>query len=128
MASGDCEVCIGGEPEGYCEFIHIEDRKARKPHKCCECRKQILPGEKYEHARGKYEGDMWTADTCLICREIAEAFYCDGRRFGGELWDDMEYGFEAMTTGCLDRLTTAAAKAELVRRWNEWKFGRVSRG
>jgi len=121
----DCGVCIGGEPEGYCEFFHVEVRKARKPHKCCECGKQILPGEKYEHVRGKHDGEMRTADTCLICREIAEAFYCDGRMFGGELWDAMEYGFEAMTTGCFNRLTTAAAKAELQRRWNGWKFGRV---
>ena len=118
----DCGVCIGSEPDGYCEFIVQEDRKARKPHKCCECDKVIQIGEKYEHARGKFEGEMWTADTCLICREIAETFYCNGRMFGGELWEDMEYCFDQMTTGCLARLTTVAAKAELQRRWQEWKF------
>jgi len=36
----------------------------------------------------------------------------------------MEYCFESMTTGCLKQLTTAAAKAELMRRWNDWKFTR----
>ncbi len=39
-----------------------------------------------------------------------------------------EYAFQEMTTGCLDRLTSAAAKAELMRRWNEWKFKAVPRG
>jgi hypothetical protein len=124
--SGDCGVCIGGSIDEVCEFIHIQDRKARKPHKCCECGKEIVKGEKYEHARGKCEGEMWSSETCLVCREIAEAFYCDGRMFGGELWEEMEYAYEAMTTGCLDRLTTVAAKTELMRRWNEWKFGRAS--
>lgn len=120
----DCGVCIGAEPEGYCEFFVCETRKARKPHKCCECDKQIAIGERYEHARGKYEGDMWTSDTCFVCAEIAEAFYCNGRMFGGGLWDEMEYCFEAMTIGCFDRLKTAAAKQELQRRWSEWKFAR----
>lgn len=119
----DCGVCIGVEPDGTCDFIVQEIRKARKPHKCCECYKEIPIGERYEHARGKYEGEMWTAETCLVCAEIAEAFYCNGRMFGGELWQDMDECevFEGMTTGCLDRLTTAAAKAELMRRWQEWK-------
>ncbi len=119
----DCGICIGAEPEGSCEFFHVEVRRARKPHKCSECSKEILSGERYEHATGKFEGDMWVADTCLICAEIAEAFYCNGRIFGGELWDQMDYCFEGMTTGCLERLTTAAAKEELLRRWNQWKFG-----
>ena len=120
----DCGVCIGGTPDEICEFMVVEDRKARKLHKCCECDKEILPGEKYEHVRGKCYGEMFTCKTCLVCREIANAFYCEGRMFGGELWEDMEYGYEVMTIGCLNRLTTAAAKAELQRRWQEWKFER----
>ena len=120
----DCNCCIGLEPEGYCEFSHVETRRARKPHKCCECHKEIAIGERYEHARDKFDGEMWTAETCLICAEIADAFYCNGRLYGGGLWDEMESCFESMTTGCLKQLTTAAAKAELMRRWNDWKFSR----
>lgn len=120
----DCGVCLTGY-DGDSEFFRTEIRKARKPHICSECEKGIQPGEKYEHATGKSDGDLWAFDTCLVCAEIAETFYCEGRLFGGMLWEEMgEYAFEHMTTGCLDRLTTAAAKAELVRRWNEWKFGR----
>ncbi len=117
----DCGVCLSGY-DGESEFCHEEIRTARKLHVCSECNKRIEIGEKYEHASGKSEGDFWSEDTCLICAEIANAFYCDGRWFGGILWESMEDVFSQMTTGCLDRLETAAAKAELVRRWNEWKF------
>jgi len=120
----DCGVCLSGwDGDSYNEFCDQKIRKARKPHTCSECKKPISPGERYEHAVGKSDGDMWAFDTCLACAEIAEAFYCDGRLFGGMLWEEMrETVFPHMTTGCLDRLFTAAAKAELLRRWNEWKF------
>jgi hypothetical protein len=118
----DCGVCLSGY-DGDSEFCRTEVRKARKTHACCECNKEIAKGEKYEHATGKSDGDMWAFDTCLICAEIADTFYCDGRLFGGCLWEQMEeIAFPEMTTGCLERLTSAAAKAELVNRWNEWKF------
>lgn len=124
---GDCGVCLTGFDVdcGETEFMRTEIRKARKPHTCSECGKIIAPGEKYEHATGKTDGDLWAYDTCLICAEIAEAFYCHGRWFGGMLWEGMHEVFGEMTTGCLDRLTTANAKAELMRRWREWKFGRI---
>jgi hypothetical protein len=117
----DCGVCLSGF-DGYSEFCHTQIRKARKAHRCSECDKEILPGERYERATGKSEGELWDADTCLICAEIAKAFYCEGRWFGGMLWESMYEVFPEMTTGCLERLQTAAAKTELIRRWNEWKF------
>lgn len=119
----DCVVCLTGAEDCDTSFLRTKVSKARKVHRCCECSKLILKGELYERSSGKTDGDMWSFATCLICREIAEAFYCDGRWFGGLLWDQMEdVAFPAMTTGCLERLTTAAAKAELLRRWNAWKF------
>jgi hypothetical protein len=33
----------------------------------------------------------------------------------------MEDVFEELTTGCLDKLTTVAARAYLVERWQIWK-------
>jgi hypothetical protein len=38
------------------EFYIVEMRKARKPHKCLECRNIIAPGEVYENTRGKWSG------------------------------------------------------------------------
>lgn len=54
------------------EFCHNEVRKARKPHKCYECRVTIEPGERYEHTRGKWEGDISTFDTCALCLELRQ--------------------------------------------------------
>lgn len=120
----DCGVCLS-RYDGESDFVKSENRKAKKNYACSECGKVIPKGSLYEYASGKSEGQFWTFRTCLICAEIAEAFYCDGRLFGGMLWEEMnDYAFENMTTGCLDRLTTAAAKEELVRRWNDWKFSK----
>lgn len=54
------------------EFYHAQRRKARKPHKCDECRRAIQPGETYEHARGKWEGDVGTFDTCCRCLALRD--------------------------------------------------------
>lgn len=53
--------------DSYSEFVVTETRKAKKPHRCGECYSQISPGETYEHARGKCEGEMFTAKTCADC-------------------------------------------------------------
>ncbi len=125
----DCGVCLTGAEDCSTDFLTTKIRIARKVHHCCECAKLIQKGDKYERSSGKTDGDLWTFATCLICMEIASTFYCNGRWFGGLLWEEMqEYAFQEMTTGCLDRLTSAAAKAELMRRWNEWKFKAVPRG
>ena len=53
-------------------FYISEDRKARKQHKCYECRAVIEPGERYEHARGCWEGTISTFKTCVLCLEIRQ--------------------------------------------------------
>lgn len=53
-------------------FCQVETRKARKPHKCWECRAAIDPGEVYEHVRGKWDGDIWTFKTCALCLELRQ--------------------------------------------------------
>lgn len=121
----DCGVCIYNDDAVHVEFFRSETRRALKAHKCCECDKPIQYGERYEYASGKCEGDFWTAKTCLVCAEIAEAFSCEGRLYGGNLWDSLSELYRDMNISCLDRLTTAVAKAELLRRWNEWKFRQV---
>src|ERR1700679_2736602 len=115
----DCGVCLYSDCElsGSGDFCDISYRKARKPHKCCECGKVINPGEKYEHYWGKFDGDTAAIDTCIICAEIADAFYCDGRIFNGELWCRMHDVMGELTTSCFDKLQTPAAKEELRRRW-----------
>lgn len=120
----DCGVCLtlydDGETIGYqCRIV-----KASREWKCSECHGVIPKGSKYEIASGFRADDgnsFWQTKTCLICAEIAEAFYCSGR-WHGLLWDSMEKVWGELTTGCLTRLKTPEAKKELLRRWNEWKF------
>lgn len=63
--SYDC-ACNYDSPE----FYHREIRKARKQHQCEECSGYILPGERYEHVRGKWNGDVDTFKTCERCVDL----------------------------------------------------------
>ena len=61
----------------YCDyempsFFHEETRKARKYHTCCECRRTIQPGERYEHVWGVWEDTPDTHKTCQHCVGLRE--------------------------------------------------------
>ena len=60
---------------------------ARKEYTCCECGMIILPGDKYEHARGKWNGSFQTFKTCATCKSIRSAFFCNGWSYGRILED-----------------------------------------
>lgn len=120
----DCGVCLYSDCDGYMsayDFCEVRTPKARKEHRCCECGKTIRIGERYERYAGKYDGDFCSIVTCLICAEIADAFYCDSRLYGGGLWEGMHEIMGELKSSCFDKLQTPEAKAELQRRWMEWK-------
>ena len=121
-----CGVCLGGEIECGAEFYSSDTVTARKPHKCYECRQVIPVGARYFKESGKWDGMFESFSTCLMCAEIRTAFTCNDGNTAicyGELWYEIrEALFPNMTTGCLEKLTTAAAKEFLIQRWNEWKF------
>lgn len=121
----DCGVCIYSDCNSYCDpsgFQDVRIHKARKEHRCCECGEVIRIGQRYERYAGKHEGEFCSIDTCLPCAEIADAFYCDGRLYGGGLWESMSYVMSELTTSCFDKLTTPEAKEFLRQRWIKWKF------
>ena len=45
---------------------------ARKPHKCYECSRAILPGERYERAVGVWAGEFAVFKTCSLCLSLRE--------------------------------------------------------
>lgn len=53
-------------------FYHAAIRKARKEHQCKECWRTIKAGEKYEHVRGKWDGEVGTFDTCEHCLALKD--------------------------------------------------------
>lgn len=57
-----CE-CDVDPPRVY----HESTRTARKPHRCCECRSTITPGEQYEHVFGVWDGQAASQKTCAQC-------------------------------------------------------------
>ena len=121
---GPCGICIDGRDDGdTAEFIDEKDVKARKTHKCCECGDVISIGTTYERTVGKWRDgtkNINTFRTCLPCAEIRRALCCDGWTYT-MLWEEFENIAESLTTGCLEQLTTAAAKAKLLEKWREWK-------
>ena len=123
----DCGVCIGGyDCDGTAEFYETKHPKARKEHRCEDCREIIPVGAKYRRDAGKFDGDFFDIVTCLICDEIRSAFTCaEYDQVGpppGELWSDIaEMMFPNLTTACFDKLSSPEAKAFLQQRWMKWK-------
>ena len=120
---GPCaETCVyTGADESPAEFADRVERKARKAHRCVECHDTIQPGQTYEYVTGRWEGEFSSFKTCLVCVEIRETFCCEGWVYA-LLWADIaEQLFPTLTTGCLSKLTSAAAKEKLVSRWRRWR-------
>lgn len=115
-----CDVCIGTTDPFDNVYLH-KPVTARKPHRCCECKSEILPGQQYEREVCIEDG-ISVYKTCAACYEIRSVYSC-GKSFYLEcLWEDFEYAFEGfkMAGECWDSLT-APAKAKLLDKWREWK-------
>lgn len=61
----------------YCDYDppsvwSLAIHKARKAHKCCECRKPIAPGERYEYVWGIWDGSAGTYKTCERCLDLRQ--------------------------------------------------------
>jgi hypothetical protein len=72
----------------YPKIINQTKRKARKPHKCCECWTTIEKGEVYQCIEGLWD-DFHTYRMCLDCDELWNSaqsrlsyYYDDGIEFG----------------------------------------------
>ena len=84
------------DPGPVAEFYIKFTRKARKTHKCYECGMPIKIGEKYEHVRAKWEGQIATVKTCADCVEIRDALdemecFC---WLHGSLMEDVQTQFQ----------------------------------
>lgn len=97
---------------------------ARKEHRCTECRKPIVKGEKYELAKGCWDGSWSTFKTCLLCVEIRNRFACQEGWLFGEVWNQLEENFfPEMAAGgpCMEGLSPQA-KQKLIDMRMEWYF------
>jgi hypothetical protein len=71
-----------------------DDRKARKPHTCCECKGRIRPGETYHYHHGVWAGDPLAYKVCLDCDALREQ--CD---LGLSFDDCTPFGYLSETVG-----------------------------
>lgn len=66
---------------------------ARKAHDCDECGGEIVPGERYERAKGmNAPGEWWHARTCAACCRGPLAFVernCGTGRYHGGLFEHL---------------------------------------
>ena len=54
------------EPEFYNEAWH----KARKAHRCCECKETIVKDEQYHRFSGKWDNEVRSYKSCGRCYEV----------------------------------------------------------
>lgn len=54
------------------EEICTQMRTARKEHICDYCGKKIMPGERYEHYTGKYDGQLYVWKAHELCTFVAQ--------------------------------------------------------
>lgn len=78
-----CVCDLGDETILY----RTERRRSVRRRKCCECARDIIAGDTYEHARGMSCGVWWREDTCLACADLGEWVMRNcGCRSHGDLW------------------------------------------
>lgn len=107
------------------EFFTEKFVKARKEHKCCECRTAIPKGAMYQRESGKWDGVMSSYSTCAICLEIRKAFVC-GTYVFEQLWEEIGEGMFPIWNkkgawDCLAKLTTDEARAFINARYKQWR-------
>ncbi len=74
-------------------FFHHAVVKARKPHKCYECRGAIQPEEKYHKFAGVWNGDFQTFQRCGDCHTLAvEIENQRDSEFGAHEDNNVEFG------------------------------------
>lgn len=112
----DCGVCLSDNDYDGPTLYNDRFVRARIPHKCCECRRTIIPGFQYQKVTGKWEGYFNEHHTCMDCWNIREAFRCGGGFIFGQLWETLADYRNDINTGCLEKIKTPSAKGYYLER------------
>jgi len=108
------------------ELYTVTKPRARKPHKCGECGREIKLSEKYENVVGLWGGRFNIHKTCSVCLDIRSVFFCEGWFFG-EVLEYLEEHIREMhghiSEDCLAELTAEAREmvSEIIEEYWEEK-------
>ena len=83
-----CDLDVGNDMPTF--YIEPTMCRAKKAHRCCECRGEIKPGTQYERACGVWEGKFKTFKTCIGCKRVRDHYFPHGHNFGemrADLWE-----------------------------------------
>lgn len=61
--------------DDYPTLYETTTRTARTPKKCCECGKEIAPGDRYVDVRGVWDGEFTVFPTCRRCEFLRHEIY-----------------------------------------------------
>jgi hypothetical protein len=84
-------MCRIDDDDGYLQELDTSTPKARKEHRCGECRRTISPGETYERYTGIWDGAFAVYKTCAHCQQARAWLFreCNGWIFT-EVPDELE--------------------------------------
>lgn len=87
---------VDGADGGFTKFDD-KVRKARREHRCDECRRVIGVGEHYEYVSGIYDGGFVSNKTCRHCLDAREwlSLVCGGWLYCDVLEDLQEHTHES---------------------------------
>jgi hypothetical protein len=107
----ECSCFIDDWGDDGCDVYRAKMKKARKKFECYECGADINPGDRYEHAKGLYDGNWFECHTCLLCVEIRDCFFCSFQH--GHIWDgireELDHGeSDEFPLGFLDSISKEA--------------------
>jgi len=92
------------------ELFNECERRARKEHVCCECRRTIERGETYVVESGMWDGRFSEYKTCQDCISIRKVYFC-GYMYEC-LWSDLKDSIyddpESFVDSRITKLTLAA--------------------
>lgn len=123
MSDEYCDVDLDGatddgEPVEDLEKVHTTSVDEQK---CTQCGGVIPAGVAHMRLTYRFDGVDNDERVCSPCVEVAKEFSYHG--LGGGLWEamDEEWGNGARVQGCINRVTTVAAKALILSKWQDWK-------
>ena len=116
--SCEIDVDIGGDSP---DFFNSNIVKAKKTHKCTECKREIPKGEEYEKVSGKWGGGIDVFKTCKDCLSLRNEFFTS--YYFGRIWEIFSEHVDgvgaSIPEACLSNLTPVARgrACDIIQDW-----------